>query len=69
MSRNIPVNEEMFNTFSSIKQAVGKLTDNKRMTNDKFLEMLIKDFSLKDKALTFITEESKTIKKLNDGHK
>lgn len=69
MSRNIPTNDKTYEQFSSIKEATGKLINNKRITNDIFIEMLIKDFSLRDKALSFIAEESKTIKKLNDGHK
>jgi hypothetical protein len=69
MSRNIPTNENTFNQFTSIKEATGKLTNNKRITNDSFIEMLLADFSLKDKALDYIARDSETIKKLNNGGK
>lgn len=69
MSRNIPTNDEIYNKFTSFKDATGKLIDNKRITNDKFIEMLLNDFSLKEKIISYIAKDSETIKKLNNGGK
>jgi hypothetical protein len=67
MSRNIPTNDQTYKQFTSIKKATGKLINNERITNDIFIDMLIADFSMKDKALDYIARDTENIKKANNG--
>lgn len=68
MSRNIPVNDDTYETFTNIKDAVGRLK-NERITNDVFFEMLMKDFSMSKKANALIEKFTRAVEEVNNGHK
>lgn len=71
MSRNIPVNEEIFTEFSSMKKALIELNETKeKITNDTFIKMMMNDFSQKNTLIEYITKNSLLKKEVkNNGKK
>lgn len=67
MSRNIPVKDETYTTFVTIKDALHEILVDKHITNDTFIEMLINDFSLKEKATDYANKKQLLIKEANNG--
>ncbi|MFA4870937.1 MAG: hypothetical protein WC623_22250 [Pedobacter sp.] len=65
MSKNIPVNDPIFNSFSQFKEFTAKLIGDRKLTNDKFLEMLMNDFTMKPQVLEYIKKDEEIIKKLS----
>lgn len=67
MSRNIPVKDETYTQFNLIKDALHEILLNKHITNDTFIEMLINDFSLREKATDYANKKQLLIKEVNNG--
>lgn len=67
MSRNIPVKDETYTQFNSIKDALHEILVNKHITNDTFIEMLINDFSLREKAINYTNKKQLLIQEVNNG--
>ncbi len=71
MSRNIPVNEEVFSEFSSMKKALIELSEpDTKITNDTFIKMMMNDFTQRTTLTEYITKNSLLKKEVkNNGKK
>ncbi len=70
MSRNIPVNDETFDIFSSMKKALIELNEtDEKITNDTFIKMMINDFSQKSILIEYISKNSLLKKEIKNNGK